>query len=79
MKMRLVAINGNCVWVQFKTRGEWTQEIMTHAQFALWLENHFPELAASCPCDDCAEYYYNFGETEQMRRKGVAHVYEGGV
>lgn len=83
MRMRIVGISNDWIVVQTQTgrRGDWEQVGMSWAEFDAWMwENFTPYfeeyLLKAEPEQSAAEFFYNYGETAAMRRKGDAYVYE---
>ena len=78
--MRIVAL-GKQVFIQtsnHKNR-DYKQSIMTPDEFAAFMQEHFPihwkEYEINGQGQTAAEFFYNFGETPEMKRKGEAFVF----
>lgn len=81
LKMRLVGISSNAIYVQTKTAThDWEQVTMNFMDFDTWMADNFPKdyavyIRRREPEQYAAEFFYNYKETENMRRKGIAHVF----
>lgn len=82
-EMRIVGISDThcCVWIQTREyRGDWEQRTVGYAEFDLFMADYFPTeykkfLKERKPEEFAAKFFYNYGETDEMRRKGEAHVF----
>ena len=74
MKMRIVGMTGSKFFIQTLYNGTWIQEKITFAEFAEFMKEHFPAVFEQL--GDNWDAYYNYGETEEMRRKGEAYIFE---
>ena len=79
MEMRIVGITDNRVWVQGKKDGKWHQTIVDKTAFEVMMRMSFPryveEYAMSNTDKDMADFFYHYGETESMKRKGEAYIF----
>ena len=80
MKMRIVAISAHAVFIQENNGNEWEQTKMRIDLFESYMEKNFPkyynEFLNTDTSDDCAaEFFYHYGETPEMKRKGIAYIY----
>lgn len=78
-KMRIVGLNKNNIFVQKQTRMGWEQELISHEAFDQMMRTEYPayyqQFEASGTEKSAAEWFYNFGETEEMMRKGEAFIF----
>lgn len=76
-EMRIVGLGSN-VFVQRNKHG-WRQEIISREQFRIMMETEFPEYFEeyinSGSTKDAADWFYNYGETEEMRISGDSFIY----
>ena len=77
-EMRIVGF-GSEVFVQRNIKGKWEQEVLSKEQFTTMMEKEFPEYFEeyknSGSTSSAAEWFYNYGETYLMRRKGEAFIF----
>lgn len=74
MKMRIVSMICGEMCIQIYDNGTWRQEDLTVTEFANFMKEHFPAVFEQLGDDWNA--YYNYGETEEMRHKGEAYIFE---
>lgn len=86
--MRVVAYGGNSVFVQTSNQRnrDYEQTIMTLNEFEEFVKENFPKeweeyLEYNKNVDwqfqkALHEFFYRYGETEEMRRKGESFVFE---
>ena len=80
--MRIVAVNWKDIFVQTSDnrRRDYKQVTMSHEEFEEFMKANFAsywnEYESSGSKDSAAEYFYTYGETEEMKRKGIAYIYE---
>ena len=80
-RMRISAMGTHVIFVQTSTRpNEWTQKQFRHDCFETYMETEFPEYWAEYlkaeTDQSAAEFFYHYGETPEMIRKGIAYVFE---
>lgn len=82
MLMRVVGLNNNMVFIQRKgeRRGEWKQEKLNFRDFENLVKREylveFEEYLAS-DYDNIGDFFYEYKETDEMKRKGIAHIFKG--
>lgn len=80
-QMRIVGLNSNKVFVQKMVRknAQWDQTAISYKEFTEMMKNEYPgyfkEYEQSGATVSAAEWFYNYGETEDMRRKGESFIY----
>lgn len=74
MKMRIVGMICGEMWIQIYNNGTWRQEELTTTEFRDFMREHFP--AVLDELGDDWDAYYNYGETEEMQRRGEAYIFE---
>lgn len=83
--MRITAVGGNSICVQTSNNREhgYKQEHMGIKRFSEFMQKHFPSYWKQfLESDDyyylngCLHFFYHFGETPEMIRKGEAYIYE---
>lgn len=84
-EMRIVGLNKTTVFVQRKIKGDWSahrgweQAVMNDVEFDTMMSEEFPEywkkyLEADTE-KDAKSWFYDFGCTEKMKRKGESFIY----
>lgn len=80
--MKIIAIGNYHVIIQIsdhKNR-DYEQVTISHGKFEKFMETEFPkyweEYKNSDSVHDAAKFFYNYGETVEMRIKGIAYTYE---
>ena len=81
MLMRIVGLSAKVVTVQIRYGVEgWSQLGLTHSQFEEVMKNvftdYYKDYEMSGQRKSCANFFYHYGETEMMLRKGIAFIYE---
>lgn len=81
MKMRIVGLNGNRIFVQKMIRhNEWMQKPMRFDDFRTMMKECYPgyyqEYLESGTDKKIQDYFWHYGETEEMRRNGDAYIFE---
>lgn len=80
MKMRIVGINTTHIFIQTLTNNEWKQDIMNEEEFKSFMYNTFPIYMTEYEKDNTdrkvMDFFYNYGETEEMKRKGEAYIFK---
>lgn len=78
-EMRIVAIDSGRVWVQGKVDNEWKQVIISRKAFETMMQISFPqyveEYVLSHSDEDMADFFYHYGETHAMKRRGEAYIF----
>ena len=79
--MRMVALTANIAFIQtseFENRG-FKQDKISWAAFNDFMKEEFPqywvEYESTNKKEEAAEYFYHYGETDEMKRKGIAYVF----
>ena len=79
MKMRIVGINEK-VFIQIMKNNRWEQSCISKSEFENLMRNEFSnyisEYEKSNTSYDMANFFYNYGETDAMRRKGEAYIFK---
>lgn len=79
MEMRIVGLNTSDICIQKRIRREWKQETITYAQFDSLMQMEFPEYyreyRESKTDKPAARWFWNYGETEEMKQKGEAFIF----
>lgn len=80
MKMRIVAISAHAVFIQENNGNGWEQTKMRINLFENYMEENFPKhynefLNTDTSDDSAAEFFYHYGETPEMKRRGIAYIY----
>ena len=81
MKMRIVGMSDNAVFVQFPNimNDSWVQIRLTPAEFKCLMKksfpNHFAEYVKNGADKSIHEWAYHYGETEDMIAKGKAYIF----
>ena len=78
--MRIVGLtNYKAVFIQKReNRTEWKQYKLNYVEFENLMKNEHPVLYKkylNSGFDDIGQYFWNYGETEEMKRKGVAYIF----
>lgn len=80
MKMRIVGMNTTHVFIQTLINNEWKLNIMNEKEFKSFMYNMFPTYMAEYEKDTintkATDFFYHYGETEDMRRKGEAYIFK---
>lgn len=80
-RMRIVGINAAKIWVQKYNdkKQAWEQTIMSHEDFEKMMKNEYPvfyrKYENSESNKNAANFFYNYSETDEMKRKGEAFVF----
>ena len=80
MKMRIVGMGIKKVFVQIMKTNEWEQKHINKNEFKNLMRNEFPKYMAAYEesntnCD-IADFFYHYGETDAMIRKGEAYIFQ---
>lgn len=79
MKMRIVGINTK-VFIQIMKDNKWEQSCISKSEFENLMRNEFSNYVAEYEKNntgcDMANFFYNYGETEDMKRKGEAYIFK---
>lgn len=80
MEMRIVAVNSHAIFIQENNGVGWKQTQMRSDLFEGYMEKNFPAyynefLNADTSDEAATEFFYHYGETPEMRRKGIAYIY----
>ena len=79
-KMRIVGL-GTSIIIQVNFGGsEWEQKTLSRDEFRSFMESKFPvyweEYLNYGAYYTPEEFFYHYGETSEMRRKGEAYIYD---
>ena len=80
MKMRIVGMDAKKVFVQIMKNNEWEQKHINKNEFENLMRSEFPKYMAeyegsNTNCD-IADFFYYYGETDAMLRKGEAYIFQ---
>lgn len=79
MKMKIVGINTTYIFIQTLMNNEWKQNKMNEEEFKSFMYNTFPIYMKEYEKDNTntkvMNFFYNYGETEEMKRKGEAYIF----
>ena len=79
MNIRLVGLNPNSIFVQTGSGRNWKQVVMSFENFEDFIKSNRPdqykEYKESNSDKAAAVWFYHYGETEEMKRKGVAYEF----
>ena len=79
MKMRIVGM-GAKVFVQIMKNNRWEQSHINRDEFEDLIRNEFPRYMAEYEKNntncDVADFFYHYGETDAMLRKGEAYIFQ---
>ena len=80
MKMRVVGMDAKKVFVQIMKNNEWEQKHINKNEFENLMRNEFPKYMAeyeesSTTCD-MVNFFYHYGETDAMLKKGEAYIFQ---
>ena len=80
MKMRIVGLGAHQVIFQENANGVgWKQRTMRTDLFETYMEENFPQYFEDFMKSDndqvAADFFYHYGETPEMMRKGIAYIY----
>ena len=80
MKMRIVGMGVKKVFVQIMKNNKWEQSHINRNEFEDLMINDFPKYVAeyeenNTNCD-MADFFYHYGETDAMLRKGEAYIFQ---
>lgn len=78
--MRIVGLGAHQIIFQESTNGRaWVQKTLRSDLFEDYMEENFPayysDFMNSTLDMSAAEFFYHYGETPEMRRKGEAFIY----
>ena len=77
--MRIVALSDNEIWIQGFLNNRWEQLRISHRAFEVMMQISFPryveEYAMFGNGIPMVDYFYHYGETEEMRRKGDEYIF----
>ncbi len=83
MKMRIVANEGYVFTIQTMENGKWEQRQIHFDDLRKMVQKNFPKewkafvTTFKGKCDqDAINWFYHYGETREMRIKGIAYEYE---
>ena len=88
LMMRIVGLSESThfvtVQIRDKDRGRWKQIIFPYNEFGVYMKHYFPkyynyyEMAMEQQenYEYAAEWFYNYGETFEMRRKGDSYIFK---
>ena len=81
MQMKIVAMNSKVVMVQILYGIEkWNEIHLSHNKFERVMKDvftdYYKDYEMSGQRESCANFFYHYGETEMMQRKGIAFIYE---
>ena len=80
MKMRIVGMDAKKVFVQIMKNNEWEQKHINKNEFENLMRNEFPKYVAEYKEDNTncnmADFFYHYGETDAMLRKGEAYIFQ---
>ena len=79
MKMRIVGMNEK-VFIQIMKNNKWEHNCIDRSEFENLMRNEFSNYVAeyeksNANCD-MANFFYHYGETDVMRRKGEAYIFK---
>ena len=79
--MRIVGLGAHQVIFQESKNGSnWEQKTLRTDIFDAYMEDNFPNYYGTFIHNeiDCsaAEFFYHYGETSEMRKKGIAYIYQ---
>ena len=80
MKMRIVGMGVKKMFVQIMKNNTWEQSHINKNEFENLMINNFPNYVAeyeknSTNCD-MVDFFYHYGETDAMLRKGEAYIFQ---
>ena len=80
MKMRIVGMGVKKVFVQIMKNNSWEQDNIDRNEFENLMRNEFPKYVAEYEKNnincDMADFFYHYGETDAMLRKGKAYIFQ---
>ncbi len=80
MKMRIVGMGLKKVFIQIMKNNNWVQSHINRNEFEDLMINDFPKYVAeyeenNANCD-MADFFYHYGETDAMLKKGEAYIFQ---
>ena len=80
MKMRIVGMGVTKVFVQIMKNNNWEQSHINRNEFENLMKNDFSKYVAeyeknNANCD-MVDFFYHYGETDTMLRKGEAYIFQ---
>ena len=80
MKMRIVGIGLTKVFIQIMKNNNWEQSHINRNEFENLMRNEFSKYVAeyeenNTNCD-MADFFYHYGETDAMLKKGEAYIFQ---
>ena len=80
MKMRIVGMGVKKIFIQIMKNNQWEQSHINRNEFENLMRNDFSKYVAeyeenNTNCD-MADFFYYFGETDAMLRKGEAYIFQ---
>ena len=80
MKMRIVGMDAKKVFVQIMKNNRWQQSHINKNGFENLMRSEFPkymvEYEKSSTNCDMADFFYHYGETDAMLKKGEAYIFQ---
>ena len=80
MKMRIVGMGVKKIFIQIMKNNEWEQKHINKNEFENLMRNEFPKYMAEYEENntngDIADFFYHYGETDAMLRKGEAYIFQ---
>ena len=80
MKMRIVGMDAKKVFVQIMKNNEWEQKHINKNEFENLMRNEFSkymtEYEESSTNCDIIDFFYYYGETDAMLKKGEAYIFQ---
>ena len=80
MKMRIVGMGVKKMFVQIMKNNTWEQSHINRNEFEDLMRNEFPSYVAEYEGNntncDIADFFYHYGETDAMLRKGEAYIFQ---
>ena len=77
--MRIVALTDSEVWVQSLLNGKWEQLKISYRAFEVMMQISFPQYVEDYALrnngETMVDFFYHYGETEEMRRKGIEYIF----
>lgn len=80
MKMRIVGMSTKKVFIQVMKDNEWKQNHIDRNEFENLMRNEFSRYITEYEKNntncDMADFFYHYGETDTMLRKGEAYIFQ---
>ena len=80
MKMRIVGMSLKKVFIQVMKDNKWEQSNIDRSEFKNLMKNEFPNYVIEYKKNnmncDMADFFYHYGETDAMLRKGEAYIFQ---